>query len=66
MSCSRLRAECGHGADGYGAVCALRARGESEPRLCFQLLVYPAGDSRMETGSMRKYADSPMWNAGLI
>lgn len=47
------------------AACALRARDEGGPKLCFQLLVYPATDSRMETVSMRKYIDSPMWNAGL-
>lgn len=35
------------------------------PKLCFQLLVYPVTDSRMETVSMQKYTDSPMWNARL-
>lgn len=33
--------------------------------MCFQLLVYPVTDCRMETDSMQKYTDSPMWNAGL-
>lgn len=47
------------------AACTLRARDEDGPRLCFQLLVYPVTDSRMETDSMRKYTDSPMWNAKL-
>lgn len=47
------------------AACALRARDEGGPKLCFQLLVYPVTDCRMETGSMRKYTDSPMWNASL-
>lgn len=47
------------------AACALRSRDEDGPRLCFQLLVYPVTDCRMETASMRKYTDSPMWNAGL-
>lgn len=47
------------------AACALRSRDENGPRLCFQLLVYPVTDSRMETDSMRKYTDSPMWNARL-
>lgn len=47
------------------AACALRVRDEGRPWLCFQLLVYPVTDSRMETASMRKYTDSPMWNARL-
>lgn len=63
------RARIAVGGDSAGgalaAACALRARDEGGPRLCFQLLVYPATDSRMETDSMRKYTDSPMWNAGL-
>lgn len=45
-------APCGRGIE--GKIC-----------LCFQLLVYPVTDSRMETGSMEKYTDSPLWNARL-
>lgn len=47
------------------AACTLRARDESGPRLCFQLLVYPVTDSRMETPSMGRYTDSPFWNGEL-
>lgn len=47
------------------SACAQRARDEGGPHLCFQLLVYPVTDCRMETSSMKKYADSPMWNARL-
>ena len=47
------------------AACALRARDEGGPRLCFQLLVYPVTDCRMETASMRAFTDSPLWNAKL-
>lgn len=47
------------------AACALRARNESGPNLCFQLLVYPVTDCRMETASMRRFTDSPLWNARL-
>ena len=47
------------------AACALRARNEGKMRVCFQLLVYPVTDSRMETDSMKKFTDSPMWNAYL-
>lgn len=47
------------------AACAQRSRDEGGPRLCFQLLIYPATDSRMETASMEKFTGSPMWNAKL-
>ena len=63
------RARIAVGGDSAGgalaAACALRARDEGGPKLCFQLLVYPVTDSRMETASMQKYTDSPMWNAKL-
>lgn len=63
------RARIAVGGDSAGgalaAACALRARDEGGPRLCFQLLVYPVTDCRMATPSMRKYTDSPLWNAGL-
>lgn len=63
------RARIAVGGDSAGgalaAACALRSRDEGGPHLCFQLLVYPVTDSRMGTGSMKKYTDSPMWNAGL-
>lgn len=30
-----------------------------------ELLIYPATDRRMITGSMKKYVDTPLWNANL-
>ena len=63
------RARLAVGGDSAGgalaAACALRARDEGGPHLCFQLLVYPVTDCRMETASMRDCTDSPLWNAGL-
>lgn len=63
------RARIAVGGDSAGgalaAACALRARDEGGPKLCFQLLVYPVTDCRMETDSMKRYTDSPMWNARL-
>lgn len=63
------RARLAVGGDSAGgalaAACALRARDENGPHLCFQLLVYPVTDCRMGTASMKKYTDSPLWNAGL-
>ena len=46
------------------AVCQMaRDRGADLP--CFQLLVYPATDRRMQTESNRTYTDTPMWNSTL-
>ena len=33
--------------------------------ICFQMLIYPVLDARMKTESMKKYTDSPVWNAHL-
>ena len=63
------RARIAVGGDSAGgalaAACALRSRDEGGPRLCFQLLVYPVTDCRIDSASMTKYTDSPLWNAGL-
>ncbi len=63
------RARIAVGGDSAGgtlaAACALRSRDEGGSKLCFQLLVYPVTDSRMETASMQNYTDSPLWNAEL-
>jgi acetyl esterase/lipase len=40
------------------------ARDKQGPKLMFQMLVYPVTDARMITESMRKYTDTPVWNAG--
>lgn len=46
------------------AVCHMaRDRGTEAP--CFQLLVYPVTDRRMQTASCKMYTDTPMWNARL-
>lgn len=36
-------------------------RGLLQP--AFQMLIYPLLDRRMDTGSMREFTDTPMWNA---
>ncbi len=46
------------------SVC-LMARDRNAAKLCGQMLVYPVIDRRMETTSMKKYADTPMWNSKL-
>lgn len=46
------------------AVCQMaRDRGTEMP--CFQLLIYPATDRRMQTPSNQIYTDTPMWNSTL-
>lgn len=34
-------------------------------KLCFQLLIYPFLDRRMDSVSNKKYKDTPMWNSSL-
>ena len=46
------------------AVC-LMARDQKAPVPCFQMLLYPAVDRRMESGSLRACRNTPMWNAKL-
>lgn len=36
---------------------------EGLTRPCGQVLIYPAADASLSTGSMEKYADTPLWNA---
>ena len=46
------------------AVCQMaRDRGTDAP--CFQMLIYPVTDRRMQTESQRIFTDTPMWNARL-
>ena len=46
------------------AVC-LMARDRQAPPPCFQMLIYPVIDRRMQSPSMRAYRDAPMWNSVL-
>lgn len=47
---------------GLAAAAVLRARDEGGPPLCFQFLGIPELDDRLETPSMRRFVDTPMWN----
>lgn len=46
------------------AVCQM-ARDRMTDLPCFQLLIYPVTDRRMQTASCQQYTDTPMWNAKL-
>lgn len=47
------------------AACCLMARDRGLAQPCFQLLIYPVTDRRMDYESMRLFNDTPMWNAPL-
>lgn len=54
----------GDSAGGNLAVaCCLMARDMLAPLPCFQMLIYPVTDRRMQTLSMAAFPDTPMWNA---
>lgn len=53
-----------HGSSAGGALAAalaLRARDTGGPSLCFQSLEAPALDDRLDTRSMHRFVDTPMW-----
>jgi acetyl esterase/lipase len=50
---------------GLAAAVALLARDLGGPPLCFQMLQIPELDDRLETPSMRRFVDSPLWNRPL-
>ena len=50
---------------GLSAATALFARDRFGPPVCFQMLHIPELDDRLETPSMQKFVDSPVWNRPL-
>lgn len=44
---------------------SLLARDRNVQMPCYQLLIYPATDRRLQTESMKKYVDTPVWDARL-
>ncbi|GAA4987566.1 alpha/beta hydrolase [Yinghuangia aomiensis] len=47
---------------GLAAGLALYARDHGGPPICFQFLSVPALDDRLDTPSMRRFVDTPLWN----
>ncbi|MFT4822219.1 MAG: acetyl esterase [Halioglobus sp.] len=47
---------------GLSAATALLSRDRKGPKLCFQYLGIPEVDDRLETPSMKKFIDTPLWN----
>lgn len=57
---------CGDSAGGQlAAFAAYGAKESCGVDLSFQMLIYPALDPQMRSDSMRRYTDTPMWNARL-
>lgn len=48
---------------GIAASLTHMVRDRGEVSVCFQMLIYPVLDSSLSTESMKKYTDSPTWNA---
>ena len=47
---------------GLSAATALLARDRKGPVICFQFLGIPELDDRLQTASMQRFVDTPMWN----
>lgn len=47
---------------GLAAATALLCRDRRGPGICFQFLGIPELDDRLETASMQRFVDTPMWN----
>jgi len=47
---------------GLSAATALLARDRNGPAICFQYLGIPELDDRLQTSSMQRFVDTPMWN----
>jgi len=52
----------GSAGGGLSAATALLARDRSGPAICFQFLQIPELDDRLETPSMQRFTDTPLWN----
>ncbi|MDE6722810.1 MAG: alpha/beta hydrolase, partial [Eubacterium sp.] len=50
---------------GIAASVVLMARDRNLAHLCGQMLIYPVLDKRINSNSMKKYTDTPVWNAKL-
>ncbi len=49
----------------FTAAVSLMARDRNAPSTVGQMLIYPTTDARLQSASMKKYTDTPVWNAPL-
>lgn len=47
------------------AAVSQKAVNENGPKIAGQMMIYPATDARMQTESMKKYVDTPVWNGPM-
>jgi acetyl esterase len=59
---SRLAVYGASAGGGLSAATALLARDRGGPSICFQYLGIPELDDRLQTPSMQRFVDTPMWN----
>jgi len=59
---ARIGVGGGSAGGGLSAAVALLARDLGGPALCFQFLQIPELDDRLETPSMQRFTDTPLWN----
>ena len=65
VDADRLAVSGASAGGGLAAATALLARDLGGPTLCFQMLLIPELDDRLETPSMRTFVDTPLWNRPL-
>jgi acetyl esterase/lipase len=58
----RIMVQGGSAGGGIAAGVALLARDVGGPEICFQSLLMPELDHRLDTPSMRRFGDTPLWN----
>ena len=51
------------GGDSAGAVLATYICNLENSNICCQMLIYPVTDAKMESASMEKFTNTPMWNS---
>jgi acetyl esterase len=61
---ARIAVNGGSAGGGLAAGLALLTRDRGGPGLCFQYLGIPELDDRLQTTSMQKFTDTPMWSRG--
>lgn len=59
---NRIAVVGGSAGAGLAAAVTLLARDRGGPALCFQVLLIPELDDRLNTPSMQRFTDTPLWN----
>ncbi|HZP28026.1 MAG TPA: alpha/beta hydrolase fold domain-containing protein, partial [Acidimicrobiia bacterium] len=59
---ARIAVQGGSAGGGLAAALCLLARDRGGPAICFQYLGIPELDDRLETPSMQRFVDTPMWS----